>query len=127
MSPTSDSTPLIDGLLTKVADNDPVFVHMFFSLANLPSPRLLRWLLLLGRAIRRVALWMDILGEEAFQVVNAAFPVPRKSSHVLQELSLMQSLLSMRVNVTDSFGEFRIPEELRSLVLTETPPGGLES
>ena len=23
MSPTSDSTPLIDGLLTKVADNDP--------------------------------------------------------------------------------------------------------
>ena len=23
MSPTSDSTPLIDGLLTKVTDNDP--------------------------------------------------------------------------------------------------------
>ena len=82
---------------------------------------------LLGRSIYRVALWMDLLGEEAFQVVNAAFPVPRKSSHVLQELSLMQSLLSMRVNVTDSFGEFRIPEGLRSPVLAEMPPDSLES
>ena len=82
---------------------------------------------MLGRAVRRVALWMDILGEEAFQVVNAAFPTARKSSHVLQELSLIQSLLSMRVNVTDSFGEFQIPEELRAPVLTEMPLDGLTS
>lgn len=90
-----------------------VFIHMLFSLAVLPSPQILRWLLLLGKAVRRVALWMDILGEESFQVVNAAFPSDRRGSHVLQELSMIQSLLSMRVNVTDSFGEFRIPEELR--------------
>ena len=70
---------------------------------------------------------MDILGEEAFQVVNAAFPAARNSSHVLQELSSIQSLLSMRVNVTDSFGEFQIPEELRAPVLTEMPLDGLTS
>ena len=89
-----------------------VFVHMLFSLANLPAPQLLRWLLLLGKVVRRVALWMDVLGEEPFRVVNAALPSDRKGSHVLHELSVIQSLLSMRVNVTDSFGEFRIPEEL---------------
>jgi len=119
--------PLPREILPRGGISKSLFIYMIFSLANLPPPRLLRWLLLLGRAIRRVALWMDILGEEAFQVVNAAFPVARKSSHVLQELSLMQSLLSMRVNVTDSFGEFRIPEELRSPVLAEMPPDGLES
>ena len=99
-----------------------VFVHMLFSLSNLPSPQLLRWLLLLGRAIRRVALWMDILGEESFQVVNAALPSDRRGSHLLQELSVIQSLLSMRVNVPDSFGEFRIPEELSGLILPELSP-----
>ena len=99
-----------------------VFVHMLFSLSNLPPPQLLRWLLLLGRAIRRVALWMDILGEDSFQVVNAALPSDRRGSHLLQELSVIQSLLSMRVNVPDSFGEFRIPEELSGLILPELSP-----
>ncbi|RRD66237.1 ankyrin repeat domain-containing protein [Fretibacterium sp. OH1220_COT-178] len=93
-----------------------VFVYMLFSLAKLPAPQLLRWLLLLGKAIRRVALWMDILGEDAFRVVNSAAPLDRKGSHVLQELTVIQSLLSLRVNVTDSFGEFVIPEELTTLL-----------
>ena len=119
--------PLPREVLPRGNISKSVFVHMLFSLASLPPPRLLRWLLLLGRAVRRVALWMDILGEEAFQVVNAAFPAARKISHVLQELSLIQSLLSMRVNVTDSFGEFQIPEELRAPVLTEMPLDGLTS
>ena len=65
---------------------------------------------------------MDILGEDPFQVVNTALPSDRKGSHLLQELSVIQSLLSMRVNVPDSFGEFRIPEELSGPILPEVPP-----
>ena len=48
--------PLPREVLPRGNISKSVFVHMLFSLANLPSPRLLRWLLLVGRAIRRVAL-----------------------------------------------------------------------
>lgn len=108
--------PLPRELQPREAISKSVFIHMLFSLANLPAPQLLRWLLLLGKVIRRVALWMDVLGEDPFWVVNTMLPSDRKGSHVLQELSTIQSLLSMRVNVTDSFGEFRIPEELSAPV-----------
>ena len=112
--------PLPRDVQSRGAISKSVFIHMLFSLGSLPPPQLLRWLLLLGKAVRRVALWMDVLGEEPFQVVNAALPSDRnrRGSHVLQELSVIQSLLSMRVNVTDGFGEFRIPEELRGPVFT---------
>ena len=88
-----------------------LFVYMLFSLGSLPPAGLLRWLLLLGRVIRHVALWMDILGEEPFRVTSASRPSEnhRGETHVLQELSILQSLLSLRVNVPDSFGEFSIP------------------
>ena len=87
---------------------------MLFSLGSLPPASILRWLMLLGKVIHRVALWMDILGEEPFRVTSAARPGEshRGDTHVLHELSVLQSLLSMRVSVSDSFGEFPIPGEL---------------
>ncbi|MDR2176403.1 MAG: hypothetical protein LBO82_10780 [Synergistaceae bacterium] len=88
----------------------PVFVYMLFALANLPSVQLLRWLALIGKFTRKLALWMDILGELPFKVVNPLSD--RHGSHVLQELVSMQTLLTMRVNVTTEFGEFNIPESL---------------
>ncbi len=102
-----------------------VFVYMLFSLAMLPASKLLRWLMLLGKIIKRVALWMDILGEEPFKVTNSFMPSSKKESHILQELTFMQSMLAMRINVTDSFGEFRIPDELTTLLVTGGQHDGL--
>jgi hypothetical protein len=88
-----------------------VFVYMLFSLSNLPSPELLRWLALLGSFTRKLAFWMDILGELPFRVA-ASQTSERHSSHILQELLSMQALLTIRVSVTPDFGEFDIPEML---------------
>jgi hypothetical protein len=90
----------------------PVFVYMLFSLSVLPSVQLLRWLALIGKFTRKLAIWMDILGELPFKAVGPLLP-DRHSSHVLQELLSMQALLTMRVNVTSDFGEFNIPEDFR--------------
>ena len=103
-----------------------LFICNAFSLSMLPTSKLLRWLVLLDKVIRRVALWMDILGETPFRVVNSLLPSDRKGSHVLHELTSMQSLLVMRINVTDSFGEFRIPDELTTLLASGSTPGILE-
>lgn len=93
-----------------------IFVYMLFSLSMQPVAKILRWLVLLDKVIRKVAIWMDVLGEVPFRVVNSLIASDKKGSHVLHELLTMQALLAMRVNVSDSFGEFRIPEELASLL-----------
>ena len=93
-----------------------IFVYMLFSLSMQPVAKILRWLVLLDKVIRKVAIWMDVLGEVPFRVVNSLIASDKKGSHVLQELLTMQALLVMRVNVSDNFGEFRIPEELASLL-----------
>jgi hypothetical protein len=98
-----------------------VFVYLLFSLSMLPAPQILRWLVLLDRLLRRLLVWMDTLGELPFRVANFMVTVDKRGSHVLQELTTMQALLAMRVNVSDSFGEFRIPDELFDmLTMSET-------
>jgi hypothetical protein len=94
-----------------------VFVYMLFSLSMLPAPQLLRWLLLFDKLLRRLLVWMDVLGEQPFRVENSMLSMDRRGSHMLQELATMQGLLAMRVNVSDSFGEFRIPEELSNMLM----------
>ncbi|MDR3264960.1 MAG: hypothetical protein LBT15_03015 [Synergistaceae bacterium] len=93
-----------------------VFVYLLFSLSILPAPQILRWLVLLDRLLRRLLVWMDSLGELPFRVVNSLISADKRGSHMLQELATMQALLAMRVNVSDSFGEFRIPDELSGML-----------
>ena len=104
--------PLPRELLPRETLSRSVFVYMLFSLSVLPAAQILRWLVLLDKLIRRVALWMDIMGEVPFRVVNSLLSTDKRGSHVLHELTTMQSLLAMRVYVSDNFGEFRIPDEL---------------
>jgi hypothetical protein len=92
-----------------------IFVYLLFSLSSLPPVQILRWLALLGRFLRKMGAWMDLLGDEPFRVVNSLIATDNRNSHVLQELSTLQALLAMRVNVSDSFGEFHIPEEFTAL------------
>jgi hypothetical protein len=92
-----------------------IFVYLLFSLSSLPSIQILRWLALIGNFLRKAGEWTNLLGEEPFKVVNTLVATDNRSSHMLQELALLQALLAMRVNVSDSFGEFHIPEELTAL------------
>lgn len=108
--------PLPRELVPKETLSKAVFVYVLFSLSSLPGPQLLRWLVLLDRLIRKATAWMDVLGEAPFRVVNSLIASDSRGSHLLQELATMQGLLAMRVNVSDSFGEFRIPEELSDLL-----------
>jgi hypothetical protein len=62
-----------------------------------------------------VGVWMNLWGDEPFRVVNSLVAMDNRNSHVLQELATLQALLAMRVNVSDNFGEFHIPEELTTL------------
>jgi hypothetical protein len=82
---------------------------MLCALSSLPPVQLLQWLALIGKFTRKLALWMDVLGELPFKVTNP-LTSDRHSSHVLQELLSMQTLLTIRVSVTPDFGEFDIPE-----------------
>ena len=102
-----------------------LFIHMLFSLGALPSSDLLRWLMLLGKVIQRVAFWMDIYGEAPFKVTNSTRLADnrRGDTHMLQELGVLQSLLSMRVGVPDNFGEFLIPEGLSDPKPAGNPAG----
>lgn len=118
--------PLPREIVPRGVFSKAMFVYMLFSLSMLPTSKLLRWLVLIDKVIHRTALWMDILGEEPFRVTNSLLPSDRKGSHVLNELTSMQALLVMRVNVTDSFGEFRIPDELTTLLASGSTPGVLE-
>jgi hypothetical protein len=107
--------PLPRELQTRETLSKAVFVYLLFSLSTLPPAQILRWLMLLGKLVRRVGGWMDVLGDTPFRVTNSLLATDTRGSHMLQELSTIQALLAMRVNVSDSFGEFRIPEELSSL------------
>lgn len=106
--------PLPRDLSAQGVISKSLFVHMLFSLGGLSQMELLRWLLLLGKVNRRIAFWMDFFGEEPFRVTNSSRLMDnrRGDTHVLQELSAVQSLLSLRVGVSDNFGEFPIPEGL---------------
>lgn len=108
--------PLPRELMSREALSKAVFVYLLFSLSSLPGPQILRWLVLLDRLIRKVTVWMDVVGETPFRVVNSLIASDSRGSHLLQELATMQGLLAMRINVTDNFGEFRIPEELTNLL-----------
>lgn len=108
--------PLPRELRTRENFSKAVFVYMLFTLSMLPASHILRWLVLLDKLIRKMSMWMDALGDTPFKVVNSLMASEKKDSHVLHELMTMQALLAMRVNVTDSFGEFRIPEELTNLL-----------
>jgi hypothetical protein len=99
----------------RAAVSKAVFVYTLFSLSNLPARQILRWLHLLDRLTRKFAIWMEILGEPPFRISNSLLPSDRRGSNILQELMAIQTLLAMRVNVTDAFGEFDIPEYLRSV------------
>jgi hypothetical protein len=93
-----------------------VFVYLLFSLSTLPAPQILRWLALLDKLLHRISVWMEALGEVPFRVANFIIAGDKRGSQVLQELTTIQALLAMRVNVSDSFGEFRIPEELSNML-----------
>ena len=98
-----------------------IFVYLLFSLSALPSAQLLRWLILIGKLLQKVTLWTNALGEEPFRVVNSILSPDGRSAegrdtHLLQELATLQALLAMRVNVSDNFGEFHIPEEFTGLL-----------
>jgi hypothetical protein len=103
--------PLPREVIPRGSLSKAVFVYTLFSLANLPAGQLLRWLALFGRFARKLALWMDILGELPFKVANP-LSSDRHGTHALQEVLTIQTLLTMRVNVTSDFGEFNIPESL---------------
>jgi hypothetical protein len=91
-----------------------IFVYLLFALSSLPSIQILRWLALISKFLRKAGEWMNLLGDEPFKVVNS-LAADSRGSHMLQELVTLQALLAMRVNVTDSFGEFHIPEEFTTL------------
>ena len=93
-----------------------VFVYLLFSLSTLPAPQILRWLILLDKLMRKLSVWMDTLGEAPFRVINSLIATDKRGSYVQQEIATLQALLSMRVNVSDNFGEFSIPEELSGLL-----------
>ena len=127
---TADDFDVLERYMEKEALREPLireelskamFVYMLFGLSALPPGRILRWLALLGKVIRKVLAWRDLLGDEPFRVANSMAMPEKRRSYVWQELAMMQSLLAMRVKVSDSFGEFPISEKLfRMLTLQET-------
>jgi hypothetical protein len=121
---SSDDFAFLESYIEKPLPREPVqqeslskaiFVYLLFSLSTLPPPQLLRWLALLGKVLRKSSEWMDLWGDAPFRLVNSLLATDSHHSHMLQELTTLQALLAMRVNVSDSFGEFHIPEEFTSL------------
>ena len=92
-----------------------IFVYLLFTLSSLPSVRILRWLALLSHFLRKLETWMNLLGDESLKVANSLVTTDNRGSNVLQELATLQALLTMRVNVSDNFGEFQVPEEFTAL------------
>ena len=71
--------------------------------------------MLIGKLVRKLIVWHDIMGETPFKVANSLLGSSKHAGNALYELLTLQSLLAMRVNISDSFGEFRIPDELAGL------------
>jgi hypothetical protein len=107
--------PISRDYAPRAAVSKSVFVYMLFSLSNLPAPQILRWLLLFDRVARKLAIWMETLGESFFRVSNSMLSSDKRGSNLLQELTAIRTLLAMRVNITDTFGEFDIPDEFSAL------------
>jgi hypothetical protein len=104
-----------------------VFVYLLFSIASFPPAQILRWLVLIGKLTHKFKAWQDVMGEVPFRVANSLLGQNKRNTYVLYEMAAMQSLLAMRVNISDGFGEFRIPDELAGLFAGETftpSPGG---
>jgi hypothetical protein len=121
---TPDDFALLESYIEKPIPRDSVqaenlsksiFAYLLFALSPLPSVQILRWLALLGRFLRKAGAWADLVGEEPFKVINSLVATDRRGSHVRQELAMLQALLAMRVNISDNFGEFLIPEEFTTL------------
>jgi len=92
-----------------------VFVYLLFSLAALPSMQILRWLVLIEKLSRKFTAWQDAIGDIPFRVGNPFLGTNRPAGNALHELAMLQSLLALRVNISEGFGEFRIPDELADL------------
>lgn len=107
--------PLPRELTPRGALSKAVFVYLLFSIAAFPPAQLLRWLVLIGKLVRKLMTWHDAVGEVPFRVDNSLLGPNKRSSSALQEMATLQSFLAMRVNISDGFGEFRIPEELSNL------------
>jgi hypothetical protein len=118
--------PLPRELAPRETMSKAVFVYLLFSLAALPPAQILRWLVLLGKLLRKAAVWMEVLGEFPFKVTNSLLASSKRGSNVLQELVALQSLLAMRVNISDGFGEFRIPDELADLFAGNVDASSIE-
>jgi hypothetical protein len=121
---TPDDFALLESYIEKPLSRENVqseslskslFVYLLFALSSLPSVQILRWLGLLGRFLRKVGAWTNLVGGEPFRVVNSLVATDKRGSHVSQELTTLQALLAMRVNISDNFGEFLIPEEFTTL------------
>jgi hypothetical protein len=106
--------PLPRELTPKETLSKSVFAYLLFSLSVLPPAQILRWLVLLGKLLRRLTMWMEVMGELPFKVTNSLLD-DKHDSNAVREFVTLQSLLAMRVNISDGFGEFRIPEELAVL------------
>jgi len=107
--------PLPRELMPREALSKSVFVYLLFSIATFPPAQILRWLVLIGKLLRKFAIWQDVVGDVPFRVANSLLASNKRAGSALQELAMLQSLLAMRVNISDGFGEFRIPDELGDL------------
>jgi len=121
---TPDDFALIESYLEKPLPRElapreklskAVFVYLLFSIAVLPPAQILRWLVLIGKLVRKFTAWHDVMGEVPFRIANSLLGPSKHTSNALHELLTLQSLLVMRVNISDGFGEFRIPDELADL------------
>ena len=118
---TPEDFACVDACLEKAPPNNPsapgvisrsLFIHMLFSLGALPRGDLIRWLLLLGKFAQRTAIWMDLFGEAPFHVTSATRPSDgqRGRTHLVHELGILQSFLTLRISAPNDFGEFVIPK-----------------
>ena len=107
--------PLPRELMPREALSKAVFVYLLFSIAAFPPVQILRWLVLIGKLVRKFTAWIEVMGEVPFRVANSLLGSNKRTGNALYELVNIQSLLAMRVNISDGFGEFRIPDELTDM------------
>jgi hypothetical protein len=107
--------PLPRELTQREALSKSVFVYLLFSIAAFPAAQILRWLVLIGKLLRKFTVWQDAVGDVPFRVANSLLGTNKRTGNALHELITLQSLLAMRVNISEGFGEFRIPDELADL------------
>jgi len=104
--------PLPRELMLRETLSKSVFVYLLFSISAFPPAQIVRWLMLIGKLVRKFTAWLEVMGEAPFKVANSLLGGNKRTANALYELVNIQSLLAMRVNISDGFGEFRIPDEL---------------